>query len=97
MHRSRTELQRPRRGAVLPWVHGSIGSDVLIEKTITDKSTPYFPGALFLLSSWYTRKELATRTAVLYTGSLLSSGFGGLVGAGVEYGLHGKRGLESWR
>ncbi|KFY51047.1 hypothetical protein V496_08989 [Pseudogymnoascus sp. VKM F-4515 (FW-2607)] len=58
---------------------------------------PYFPGALFLLSSWYTRKELATRTAVLYTGSLLSSGFGGLVGAGVEYGLHGKRGLESWR
>ncbi|KAG9966194.1 major facilitator superfamily transporter, partial [Aureobasidium melanogenum] len=58
---------------------------------------PYFPGALFLLSSWYTRRELATRTAVLYTGSLLSSGFGGLVGAGVQYGLDGARGLESWR
>jgi MFS family permease len=58
---------------------------------------PYFPGALFLLSSWYTRRELATRTAVLYTGSLLSSGFGGLVGAGVQYGLDGVHGLESWR
>jgi MFS family permease len=58
---------------------------------------PYFPGALFLLSSWYTRRELATRTAVLYTGSLLSSAFGGLVGAGVQYGLDGVHGLESWR
>ncbi|KAI1261479.1 MFS transporter [Xylariaceae sp. FL1019] len=58
---------------------------------------PFFPGALFLLSSWYTPRELATRTAVLYAGSLLSGGFGGLVGAGVEYGLSGVRGLESWR
>jgi hypothetical protein len=63
----------------------------------TDVHRPYFPGALFLLSSWYTRRELATRTAVLYTGSLLSSGFGGLVGAGVQYGLDGAHGLESWR
>jgi len=27
---------------------------------------PYFPGALFLLSTWYTRKELALRTSILY-------------------------------
>ncbi|PYH93874.1 MFS transporter [Aspergillus ellipticus CBS 707.79] len=58
---------------------------------------PFFPGALFLLSSWYTPKELATRTAVLYTGSLLSGGFGGLVGAGVQYGLDGVHGLHSWQ
>lgn len=25
--------------------------------------SPYFPGALFLLSTWYTKKELAYRTA----------------------------------
>lgn len=50
-----------------------------------------------MLSCWYTRKELATRTAILYTGSLLSGGFGGLVGAGVQYGLDGHRGLEAWR
>jgi MFS family permease len=28
----------------------------------------YFPGVLFFLSSWYTRKELAFRTALLYSG-----------------------------
>ncbi|KID74578.1 MFS transporter prlL [Metarhizium brunneum] len=58
---------------------------------------PFFPGALFLLSSWYTPRELATRTAVMYTGSLLSSAFGGLVGAGVQYGLDGARGLHAWQ
>lgn len=58
---------------------------------------PYFPGALFLLSSWYTRKELALRTSILYAGSLLSGGFGGLIGAGVQYGLDGARGIPSWR
>jgi MFS family permease len=58
---------------------------------------PFFPGALFLLSSWYTPRELATRTAVMYTGSLLSSAFGGLVGAGVQYGLDGSQGLHAWQ
>ncbi|KAF2709270.1 MFS general substrate transporter [Pleomassaria siparia CBS 279.74] len=58
---------------------------------------PYFPGTLFLLSSWYTRKELALRTSILYAGSPLSGGFGGLVGAGVQYGLNGVHGLSSWR
>ena len=58
---------------------------------------PFFPGALFLLSSWYTPREMATRTAVMYTGSMLSSAFGGLVGAGVQYGLDGSRGLHAWQ
>ncbi|KAF2139294.1 uncharacterized protein K452DRAFT_74939 [Aplosporella prunicola CBS 121167] len=58
---------------------------------------PYFPGALLLLSSWYTKRELALRTSVLYSGSLLAGGFGGLVGAGVQSGLDGSRGLDSWR
>lgn len=58
---------------------------------------PYFPGALFLLSSWYTRKELALRTAILFSGSLLSGGFGGLVGAAVQAGLDDVHGIASWR
>ncbi len=58
---------------------------------------PFFPGALFLLSSWYTPREMATRTAVMYTGTLLSSAFGGLIGAGVQYGLDGSHGLRSWQ
>ncbi|KAF2669522.1 MFS transporter [Microthyrium microscopicum] len=58
---------------------------------------PFFPGALFLLSSWYTRKELALRTAILYAGSLLAGAFGGLVGASIEYFFNGFMGVESWR
>ncbi|OCF45725.1 nicotinamide mononucleotide permease [Kwoniella heveanensis CBS 569] len=59
--------------------------------------SPYFPGALFLLSTWYTKKELAYRTAFLYSGSLLSGAFSGLIAAGIQKGLDGKLGYESWR
>src|ERR1700754_1874556 len=58
---------------------------------------PYFPGALFLLSSWYTREELALRTSILYTGSLLSGGLGGLIGAGIQSGLDGSMGIPAWK
>ncbi|KWU45903.1 putative nicotinamide mononucleotide permease [Rhodotorula sp. JG-1b] len=59
--------------------------------------SPYFPGALFLLSTWYTKRELAFRTAFLYSGSLLSGAFSGFISAGIQSGLDGARGLESWR
>jgi len=36
----------------------------------------FYPGASYLLSRWYTRKELAFRSAVLYVGLLLSNAFG---------------------
>lgn len=58
---------------------------------------PLFPGSLLILSSWYTPQEMATRTAVMYTGSMLSSAFGGLVGAGIEYGMDGAKGLHAWQ
>ncbi|KAF2789441.1 pantothenate transporter liz1 [Melanomma pulvis-pyrius CBS 109.77] len=57
----------------------------------------YFPGCLFYLSSWYTRKELGFRTAVLYSGSLVSGAFGGLVTAGITSNMDGTRGLRAWR
>lgn len=57
----------------------------------------YFPGCLFFLSSWYTRKELGFRTAILFSGSLLSGAFSGLITAGIAGNLDGKRGLRAWR
>ena len=57
----------------------------------------YFPGCLFFLSSWYTRKELGFRTALLYSGSLLSGAFSGLISAGITNGLDGARGMRAWR
>lgn len=56
----------------------------------------YFPGCLFFLSMWYTRKELGFRTAMLYSGSLISGAFSGLISAGITDGMDGKRGLLAW-
>ncbi|KAB2576005.1 putative transporter C11D3.18C [Lasiodiplodia hormozganensis] len=57
----------------------------------------YWPGCVFYLSSWYTRKELGVRLAILFQGSLLSGAFSGLIAAGVLDGMAGVRGLASWR
>ncbi|KAA8911687.1 pantothenate transporter liz1 [Sphaerosporella brunnea] len=57
----------------------------------------YFPGCLFFLSSWYTRKELGFRTAMLYSGSLISGAFSGLITAGITERMDGVRGIEAWR
>lgn len=57
----------------------------------------YFPGCLFYLSSWYTRKELGLRTAILYSGSLISGAFGGLITAGITSNMDGTHGLRAWR
>ena len=57
----------------------------------------YFPGCLFFLSSWYTRKELGFRTALLYSGALIAGAFSGLITAGIKSGLDGARGLRAWR
>jgi MFS family permease len=70
---------------------------VLVRFFLGMVEAPFFPGALFLLSSWYTKEELAFRTSLLYSGSLLSGAFGGFVGAGIESGLKGVHGLDSWR
>ncbi|KAK7443701.1 MFS transporter [Colletotrichum acutatum] len=48
-------------------------------------------------SLFYTRKEVATRLAVFYTGNLLASSFSGLIAAGVFAGLDGRHGMAGWR
>lgn len=50
-----------------------------------------------MLSIFYTRKEVATRIAVLYCAQILATGFSGLISAGIFSGLSGARGLEGWR
>lgn len=57
----------------------------------------YFPGCLYYLSAWYTRKELVLRTAILYSGSLFSGAFSGLISAGITENMDGTRGLRAWR
>ncbi|GJE84982.1 MFS general substrate transporter [Phanerochaete sordida] len=57
----------------------------------------FFPGALFLLSKWYTRRELGVRTALLSCGSLISNAFGSLIASGILDGMEGRLGHAAWR
>ncbi|KAF5365420.1 hypothetical protein D9758_010831 [Tetrapyrgos nigripes] len=57
----------------------------------------FYPGTVYLLSRWYTKKELAFRSAILYCGQLTSNAFGALLAAGVLHGLEGARGIRGWR
>lgn len=58
---------------------------------------PFFAGVLFYLSKWYTKKELAFRMSIFYSGSLLSGAFGNLIAAGILDGLAGKQGMSAWQ
>ncbi|KAK9366115.1 major facilitator superfamily domain-containing protein [Lipomyces kononenkoae] len=58
---------------------------------------PFFPGIMMLLSSWYTRAELAHRFAFFYGGSQLGNMFGGLVAAGVLGNMSHALGIAGWR
>jgi MFS family permease len=58
---------------------------------------PYYPGALYMLSIFYTRKEIATRISILYTGNILATAFAGLIAAGIFHGMDGAGGLAGWR
>ncbi|KAL7282267.1 MFS general substrate transporter [Trametes coccinea BRFM310] len=57
----------------------------------------FFPGALFLISKWYKRSELGTRTALLYCGNIISNAFGALIASGILDGMGGKLGRAAWR
>ncbi|KAI0772059.1 MFS general substrate transporter [Trametes elegans] len=57
----------------------------------------FFPGALFLISKWYKRSELGTRTALLYCGNIISNAFGALIASGILDGMDGKLGRAAWR
>lgn len=57
---------------------------------------PFIPAAMYLLSVFYTRKELAMRVSLLLCGSVLSTAFAGLIALGI-FELGGQSGLTGWR
>lgn len=57
----------------------------------------FLPGALMILSKWYTRRELTERNAILFCGNLISNAFSALVGAGVLSNMQGVLGHAAWR
>ncbi|CEI38435.1 hypothetical protein FVEN_g12138 [Fusarium venenatum] len=58
---------------------------------------PLFPGAIYVMSSWYTRREIAVRIAIMSTGVSLANGLSGLIAAAVFTTLEGARGVAGWQ
>ncbi|KAL4898169.1 MFS general substrate transporter [Aspergillus ambiguus] len=58
---------------------------------------PFAPGALWLMSCWYTKSEMALRYSYVFLGYILSSAFAGLIAAGVFSRLEGYHGMGGWR
>lgn len=57
---------------------------------------PYYPGALYLLSIFYARREIATRISKLFTGNILATAFAGLIASGVFNGMDKLGGIAGW-
>ncbi|KAF8548637.1 MFS general substrate transporter, partial [Imleria badia] len=55
----------------------------------------FYPGSTYLLSRWYTNKELALRSAVLYVGLLISNAFSSVIYSGGN--MQGTLGIAAWR
>lgn len=75
----------------------NFGQLIAVRFLLGTAEAPYFPAAVYLLSCWYTRRELAVRTAILYSGLILATAFSGLIAAGVFAGLDGVYGLAGWK
>lgn len=70
---------------------------VLVRFFLGVAEAPYYPGALYMLSLFYTRKEIATRLSILYSGNIFATSFSGLIAEAVFSTLDGVHGLQGWK
>lgn len=72
------------------------GGLVAIRACLGIVESAFFCSALMILASWYDKKTLASRNSILYSGSLISSAFSGLLAAGILE-MDGLGGIQGWR
>lgn len=102
-------LQRLGAGVWLTTLLGIWGVIALAQAWITNLSSfyatrfllgifqgGYIPGAMYMLALFYTREELAKRTAVFYCGNYFATAVGSLAAAGLLQ-LKGIDGLAGWQ
>ncbi|KAI3475679.1 hypothetical protein L1887_62848 [Cichorium endivia] len=58
---------------------------------------PSIPGALYLLSLFYTRREIATRVAILYSANIVATASSGLIAAATFATLDKAHGIQGWK
>lgn len=70
---------------------------VLVRFFLGIAEAPFYPGALFLLSLFYTRKEIALRISILYSGNIVATAMSGLIALATFETLDGTHGLKGWQ
>jgi sugar phosphate permease len=63
---------------------------------LTDTRAGFFPGAVYLISTWYLPNETQVRIALFYTSSALAGAFSGLLAFGITK-MDGLGGIAGWR
>ena len=56
---------------------------------------PHYSGELYLLSIFYTTKEITTHISILYTSNILATALAGLIALGI-FEMRGVAGLPGW-
>ncbi|QKX62977.1 uncharacterized protein TRUGW13939_10145 [Talaromyces rugulosus] len=74
----------------------SYGGFIAIRLVLGITEAGLYPGSYFILSMWYTPKELATRMAIFYGANTAAGAFGGVIAYGVG-NLDGAMGWRAWR
>ncbi|OQE20594.1 hypothetical protein PENSTE_c013G00620 [Penicillium steckii] len=75
----------------------SYGGLVAVRFFLGITEAPFYPGALFLLSLFYTRKEIAFRISILYSGNIVATAVAGLIAAATFATLDHHLGLKGWQ
>lgn len=75
----------------------SLVSHIPVACTDSPLEAPFYPGAIYLLSLFYTRREIATRIGLLYSANICAISFSGLIAAGIFATLDDRYGIEGWR
>ncbi|KAK9765677.1 hypothetical protein K7432_005798 [Basidiobolus ranarum] len=55
-----------------------------------------FPGMVFYLTFWYTRREQCSRVALFFSAATLAGAFGGVLAYGITH-MHGVQGIAGWQ
>ncbi|KAL4774178.1 major facilitator superfamily domain-containing protein [Aspergillus nidulans var. acristatus] len=56
-----------------------------------------FPGSIYFLSRWYTKREMQLRVTLLNVGNIVAQAFGGLIAADILGRMEGTAGVRAWR
>lgn len=72
------------------------GSFLAIRLLLGFAEAGYIPGAVYTLSSWYTKRELAKRVAIFFFGMFGGNALSPILASGILI-LDGRHGIRGWR